>query len=64
MRFRFIEEHGRENLINRLFQVLDVGERGLRVYRGRPACQRQWTDMIVLSRTERHIPSVLRYADR
>jgi len=39
MRFRFIEEHGRGFPINRLCQVLDVSERGLRAYRGRPTSQ-------------------------
>ncbi|MFC6638967.1 IS3 family transposase [Sulfitobacter sediminilitoris] len=49
MRFRFIEEHGRDFPTNRLCQVLDVSERGLRAYRSRPASQRQRTDMVVLA---------------
>jgi hypothetical protein len=49
MRFRFIEEHGREFPINRLCRVLDVSERGLRAYRNRPVSQRQRTDMVVLA---------------
>ncbi len=49
MRFRFIEEHGRDFPTNRLCQVLDVSERGLRAYRSRPASQRQRTDMAVLA---------------
>ena len=49
MRFRFIEEHGREFSTNRLCQVLDVSERGLRAYRSRPASQRQRADMVVLA---------------
>ena len=49
MRFRFIEEHGREFPTNRLCQVLDVSERGLRAYRSRPASQRQRADMVVLA---------------
>jgi transposase InsO family protein len=49
MRFRFIEEHGRDFPTNRLCKVLDVSERGLRAYRSRPASQRQRTDMIVLA---------------
>lgn len=49
MRFRFIEEHGRDFPVNRLCQVLDVSERGLRAYRSRPASQRQRTDMVVLA---------------
>ncbi|CUH78786.1 hypothetical protein TRM7557_02040 [Tritonibacter multivorans] len=49
MRFRFIEEHGCDYPTNRLCQVLDVSERGLRSYRSRPASQRQRTDMGVLA---------------
>ena len=49
MRFRFIEEHGRDFPTNRLCKVLDVSERGLRAYRSRPASQRQRTDMVVLA---------------
>jgi len=49
MRFRFIEEHGRDFPINRLCQVLDVSARGLRAYRSRPASHRQRTDMVVLA---------------
>ncbi len=49
MRFRFIEEHGREFPTNRLCKVLDVSERGLRAYRCRPASLRQRTDMVVLA---------------
>lgn len=49
MRFRFIEEHGREFPTNRLCKVLDVSERGLRAYRNRPASHRQRTDMVVLA---------------
>lgn len=49
MRFRFIEEHGREFQTNRLCQVLDVSERGLRANRSRPASQRQRTDLVVLA---------------
>ena len=49
MRFRFIEEHGREFPTNRLCQVLDVSERGLRAYRSRPASPRQRADMVVLA---------------
>ena len=49
MRFRFIEEHGCEFPTNRLCQVLDVSERGLRAFRSRPASQRQRTDMVVLA---------------
>lgn len=40
MRFRFIEEHSHEFPTNRLCQVLDVSDRGLRAYRSRPASQR------------------------
>ena len=47
MRFRFIEEHGREFPTIRLCQVPDVSERGSRAYRSRPASQRQQTDMVV-----------------
>lgn len=46
MRFRFIEEHGRDFPTNRLCQVLDVSERGFRAYRSRPASQRQRADMV------------------
>ena len=49
MRFRFIEEHGRAFPVNRLCQVLEVSERGLRAYRSRPASHRQRTDMVVLA---------------
>lgn len=49
MRFRFIEEHGLDFPLNRLFQVLDVGERGLRAYRSRPASHGQRTDMVGLA---------------
>lgn len=49
MRFRFIEEHGCEFPTNRLCQVLDVSECGLRAFRSRPASQRQRTDMVALA---------------
>ena len=49
MRFRFIQEHGCEFPTNRLCQVLDVSEPGLRAFRSRPASQRQRTDMVVLA---------------
>ncbi|MEL6416886.1 MAG: IS3 family transposase [Pseudomonadota bacterium] len=49
MRFGRIEEHGRDFPTNRLCQVLDVSERGLRAYRRRPASQGQRTDMVVLA---------------
>jgi hypothetical protein len=49
MRFRFIEEHGCDVPTNRLCQVLDISERGLRAHRCRPAGQRERTVMVVLA---------------
>ena len=49
MRFRFIEEQGRDFPTNRLCQVLDVSGRGLGAYRNRPSSQRQRTGMVALA---------------
>lgn len=49
MKFSFIEEYGRDFPTSHLCKVLDVSERGLRVYRSRTPSQRQRTDMIVLA---------------
>lgn len=56
MRFRFIEEHGDSFPAKRLCDVMDVGPRGLREFRSRPASRRQRSDLVALA----HIKEQLR----
>ena len=49
MKFRFIEEHRDAFCAKRMRDVLEVSSRGLRAYHGRPASQRQRTDMVGLA---------------
>ncbi|MGX7345261.1 IS3 family transposase [Acetobacter pasteurianus] len=54
MRFAFIHGHRHEWPIGRLCQVLRVSARGYRAWTSRPACQRQRTDLKVLTHIREH----------
>lgn len=54
MRFAFIHGHRHEWPIERLCQVLRVSARGYRAWTSRPACQRQRTDLKVLTHIREH----------
>lgn len=54
MKFAFIHGHRHEWPIGRLCQVLRVSARGYRAWTSRPACQRQRTDLKVLTHIREH----------
>ena len=49
MRFAFVEEHSKLVPVERLCRMLKVTSRGFRAWRGRPICQRQRYDMVLLA---------------
>ena len=57
MRFAFVEEHSKLVPVERLCRMLKVTSRGFRAWRGRPICQRQRYDMVLLAhiREQHHL---------